>query len=270
MENKDLFQILLLVYEAERDGKILNVQTIDKDETVPFKPKIIGQFSFDAKSSYTLKIRAMDNKIFTEEHYKEMMQSLRIDKIGAYKSLIREDFISECEIKYSPDFKDGLPYRSEPQFVDIKKVQVLPNFRDLSVEEIKKNYNTDGKLELLIVKDLKKIYKTLYDGKAFASVDIKPDEVKGIIIRLILNKLASNETTNAIIKHWPIIESNPSWLKIFNRLDLHPESRDIYEKEDENYLKCLGYIGILLDHLDKAEPLPSDLYGKCLVLSERI
>jgi hypothetical protein len=97
------------------------------------------------------------------------------------------------------------------------------------------------------------------------------------LIQLIWEKLGTTTSfSNALIKHWPVIENNASWMKVFENLQLNPEilveGEDIYEikKDDENYLKCLGYIGILLDHLDRAEPLPTDLYGKCLNLSERV
>jgi hypothetical protein len=264
LSTKDLFQVLLLIYQAELDGKILNTNVIK--ESIPFKtPKIIGKLSFNPDSEFTIKLNE-SSVPFSQEKYEDMVKafSLNLKTPGVYKLLFQPKFLNECIIKYNPAFS-GIQYQKTPEFKNVLRTQVIPSREDI----LKENY-TREQLNQFDLTKLRAIYASLM-GKKYRAPNETEDIVKNNLINIILNEI--NPLKNALLKHWPVIENNTSWVKVFDRLNLTPEtSEDIYEtkKDDENYLKCLGYIGILLDHLDRAEPLPTDLYGKCLNLSERI
>lgn len=265
LSTKDLFQILLLIYEAEQKGEILDVENIQKEESTPFRPKIIGKLSFDPDTNYTIKLNTLAGEPFTKSNYKKKYKPLSLEN-GVYKLLIQPKFLRECIIKYNSK-NAGEVYKVNPDFENVLGKEVFPTKEDILAEKY-----TEKELLAMNLLTLKGILTIIGKSKIKFESGDKDEDKKKKIVNVIKLWISEQKTIKAIIKHWPVIENNTSWIKVFNRLNLHPESKDIYEgkKDDENYLKCLGYIGILLDHLDRAEPLPTDLYGKCLNLSERI
>jgi hypothetical protein len=262
----DLFQILLLVYEAELRKKILNVQSYTT-KAEPFTPKIIGQLSFDAKSNYTIVLEELAgwSKSSYEIMIKNIKSNFKLPKDGIYKALLHREFLDKCEIRYSPDYQGGgMAYQPNLEFGNVLGKKVFVSKEDILAEKY-----TLKQLKDMDVVTLEGIVTIIGKPRVKFEAGDRKDEKVAKLANVIWLWIQEQNTINAMAKHWPIIENNPSWLKVFNRLNLHPESVNIYgEGKEENYLKCLGYIGILLDHLDRAEPLPADLYGKCLVLSE--
>lgn len=266
MDTKELFQVLLLLYEAEIQKKILDTSTIIREPGV-FKPVIIGQLSFNVDSEIIIKLNET-NEAFTKDAYTTMVNVFfpELKTLGVYKLFFQDKFLKECIIKFNPKLDNTL-YTIIPKF-EFKQL-VLPTKEDI----LKQNYTRET-LESFDLTKLKAIFASLKGKEKKSLGGGTLEEKKKLMVNVILEIINQNKLTNALMKHWPVIENNASWMKVFDRLKLNPDMKvnNIYKqkKDDENYLKCLGYIGILLDHLDRAEPLPTDLYGKCLNLSERI